>query len=151
MDIIKLNQALAAQVLTLTMETIKECYPKYYPVGAVDFFLKHHELSTIIKDIDEERVYGVMNEGQLLGTISIHQNEIYRLFVLPSYQGQGIGHLLMNFGEGVIAKSFSVGTVDSSLPGKTFYLKRGYREMSYHTILTENGDFLCYDVMEKRF
>ena len=36
---------------------------------------------------------------------------------------------------------------ESSLPAKQIYLKRGYKETEYNLIKTENGDFLCYDVM----
>ena len=38
----------------------------------------------------------------------------------------------------------------ASLPAKPIYKKRGYRETEYHTVQTENGDFLCYDVMEMK-
>lgn len=39
--------------------------------------------------------------------------------------------------------------LDASLPAKRIYRKRGYVDWAYHTIQTENGDFLCYDVMRK--
>ena len=37
--------------------------------------------------------------------------------------------------------------LDASLPAKRIYRKRGYVDAEYHTIQTDSGDFLCYDVM----
>lgn len=39
--------------------------------------------------------------------------------------------------------------LDASLPAKKIYLRRGYREIESHAVLTQNGDYLCYEVMEK--
>lgn len=38
----------------------------------------------------------------------------------------------------------------SSLPAKSMYLKRGYREYRYEIFDTDNGDFLCCDIMKKK-
>jgi hypothetical protein len=37
--------------------------------------------------------------------------------------------------------------IDASFPAKRIYLKRGYKEIEYNIIKTDNGDCLCYDVM----
>ncbi len=37
--------------------------------------------------------------------------------------------------------------MDASLPAKRIYRKRGYKETEYNTVKTDNGDYLCYDVM----
>ena len=60
------------------------------------------------------------------------------------------GTELLNFAERRIFKEYSKVILDASLPGKSLYLERGYRDTEFHTILTGNNDFLCYDVMEKR-
>ena len=36
---------------------------------------------------------------------------------------------------------------DASFPAKRIYKLRGYKEIGYNMIETENGDYLCYDVM----
>ena len=88
-------------VRTITRETIQEIYPHYYPKGAVDFFLSHHNEAGIRQDLEAGSVYLLLNEKQLaLGTVTLKNHEIYR-------------------------------------------------ESAYHIIPTENGDFLCYDVMQK--
>ena len=131
-------------------ETISAIYPRYYPRGAVDFFLSHHNPDAIRQDIEKGLVYLATDEnGRPVGTVTLRKNEILRLFVLPHFQGKGYGKMLLDFAEGMVAKQFDAVIVDASLSAKSLYLKRGYRETAYHQLPTENGDFLCYDVMEK--
>ncbi|MCM1579465.1 MAG: GNAT family N-acetyltransferase, partial [Ruminococcus sp.] len=74
---------------------------------------------------------------------------ICRLFVLPMFQGRGLGSGILKFAEEKISEKYSEILLDSSLPAKGIYLKKGYSEKEYHIIKTENGDKLCYDVMKK--
>ncbi len=67
----------------------------------------------------------------------------------PSGQGCGLGRQLMDFAENMIFGYSKTVRLASSLPAKSMYIKRGYREKEYRKILTDNGDYLCYDVMEK--
>ncbi|WP_313583058.1 GNAT family N-acetyltransferase [Lacrimispora sp.] len=136
-------------VKSITSCTIQTIYPRYYPSGAVDFFLSHHNEDHILDDIDSQRVYVLVNEENALGTVTIRDFEICRLFVLPLYHGKGYGRMLLEFSEQLIAGQFNKIQLDSSLPAKEIYLKRGFKEIASHHIITENGDYLCYDVMEK--
>lgn len=40
----------------ITQKTIKEIYPHYYPKGAVEFFLSHHDEGHIREDIESGQV-----------------------------------------------------------------------------------------------
>lgn len=136
-------------VTELVRETIKAVYPKYYPAGAVDFFLAHHKPENIASDIEAGKVYVLVLDGVIVGTVTIDGNDIARLFVKPSEQGKGHGGRLLDFAENMIFGYSETVRLDSSLPAKSIYIKRGYKEKEYKTICTDNGDFLCYDIMEK--
>lgn len=136
-------------VRAITEQTINSVYPKYYPKGAVDFFLNHHNERNIISDIEKGIVYVLYDNENAVGTVTLRDNEILRLFVLPQFQGKGYGGRLLDFAEDKVAENYSKIIIDASLPAKPIYLKRGYAFSEYHTIETDNGDFLCYDVMEK--
>lgn len=136
-------------VTELVRETIKAVYPKYYPAGAVDFFLAHHKPENIASDIEAGKVYVLVLDGVIVGTVTIDGNDIARLFVKPSEQGKGHGGKLINFAENMIFEYCETVWLDSSLPAKSIYIKRGYKEKEYCKILTDNGDYLCYDVMER--
>ena len=138
-------------VKTITQTTILSVYPKYYPAGAVRFFSEHHSDEKILNDILTGKVYLLETEGGTAGTVTISGNEINRLFVLPGYQGRGYGSQLMDFAEQMIRRESDTVILDASLPAKKMYLLRGYRSTAYQTIETDNGDYLCYDVMERSF
>lgn len=128
----------------------EEVYSRYYPEGAVSFFLFHHNENNIVEDIKQQRVYILETSCGYVGTVTIKGNGICRLFVLPGFQKKGYGRALLDFAEGEILAGEDSVCIDASYPAKGIYLKRGYRETEFHSIETENGDFLCYDVMEKK-
>ena len=131
--------------------TISEIYPHYYPKGAVDFFLTHHSEANIFSDIRLNRVFLCLDAKQnVVGTVTIKTNEICRLFVLPSCQGKGYGTELLDYAEKEISCQYSKIVLDASWPAKKIYLHRGYKDVEFNIIATENSDFLCYDVMEKQ-
>lgn len=137
-------------VKEITEHTISEIYPHYYPKGAVDFFLSHHSEVNICNDIQLQRVYLYSDiEQNVVGTVTIRDNEICRLFVLPLYQGKGYGTEMLNFAEKVISDKYSKIVLAASLCAKNMYLRRGYKDIEYIAISTDCGDFLCYDIMEK--
>ena len=137
------------KITELVRETIKAVYPQYYPAGAVEFFLAHHKPEKIAADIEAGKVYVILQDGIIAGTVTIEGNGIERLFVEPSKQGKGYGGKLLDFAENMIFGYSEKIRLDSSLPAKSIYIKRGYREKEYCKILTDNGDYLCYDIMER--
>ena len=136
-------------VKDITQTTIWSVYPKYYPSGAVQFFFNHHSDDRIRADIVAGIVFLIEVDGTAIGTVTVADNEINRLFVLPDFQRKGYGRELMDFAEEIIRKKHDHIILDASLPAKQIYLKRGYVTAKYNMIETENGDYLCYDVMEK--
>ena len=136
-------------VKDITQTTIWSVYPKYYPSGAVQFFSNHHSDDRIRADIVAGIVFLIEVDGTAIGTVTVADNEINRLIVLPDFQRKGYGRELMDFAEEIIRKKHDYIILDASLPAKQIYLKRGYVTTKYNMIEIENGDYLCYDVMEK--
>lgn len=149
MNIIKAAAKHLEMVQEITCETIKTIYPHYYAKGAVDFFLAHHSSENILRDIQSGIVFLLCEDERMVGTVTIKNNEICRLFVLPQYQKCGYGKALLDFAEQKIAEQYDVIILDASLPAKGIYQKRGFVEMETKVITTENGDLLCYDEMRK--
>lgn len=151
MSIIRADVSDKKTVRYITTETINSIYPRYYPEGAVGFFLSHHNDENIENDIMSGIVYLCFdNENNTVGTVTVKENEICRLFVLPEQQGKGYGNELISFAENEILQKYDKIILHASLPAKAIYLKRGYKEVEFHSIKTENGDYLCYDMMIKQ-
>ena len=134
-------------VCKITRATIKSIYPRYYPAGAVEFFLAHHSDEHIVADISDNKIFVLYEGGAPVGTVTIKANNINRLFILPDYQHKGYGKALLDFAEKKILEVYECVQIDASFPAKRIYLKRGYKEIEYNIIKTDNGDCLCYDVM----
>ncbi|MCM1314867.1 MAG: GNAT family N-acetyltransferase [Alistipes senegalensis] len=138
------------QVITdVVHRTTNEIYPKYYPQGAVEFFLNYHNENSIRQDITDNNVYLLEDDNKFIGTVTVNDNEINRLYVLPKYQGKGYGGFLLEYAEKIVLKSHDEIILSSSFPAKAMYLKRGYKEYKYEIFDTKNGDFLCCDIMKK--
>ena len=147
MNILLADQNNLEDVRNITQTTIRTIYPMYYPGGAVDFFSKHHSDEHIRDDISAGKVY-ILNDGDAtVGTVTISEDSITRLFVLPECQHKGYGKSLLDLAEQKILESFDHVQIDASFPAKRIYKLRGYKEIEYNMIETENGDYLCYDVM----
>lgn len=135
----------------LTRETIGQIYPKYYPQGAVEFFLSHHCDGAILADIRNGAVYlGVDEKDGIVGTVTVKNSEISRLFVLPEQQRKGYGEALLAYAEKLVFAEYPAVTLDASLPAKAMYLKKGYQTAEFHCLPAEKMAFLCYDVMVKQ-
>ena len=140
----------AAAVAAITYQTIQSVYPHYYPAGVVQFFLEHHDMMYIQNDIADGSVFLLSaDDGKQVGTVTLCKNEICRLFVLPEYQGNGYGGMLIDFAEERIRRQYERAELHASLAAKGLYLKRGYYDRDFHQKETYNGDFICIDIMEK--
>ncbi len=149
MEIYQANWDMLSVVTDITQNTIDDRYPRYYPAGAVEFFKQCHKEQHIKKDLEDGDVFLLSVDGNPIATVTVKENHILRLFVLTKFQHRGYGRQLLDFAENRIAQNHAECVVDASFPAKRMYLNRGYVEKAYHTLRTDNGDYLCYDVMVK--
>lgn len=149
-----MNIKLASQeeieiVLHIVHNTVNSIYPNYYPYEVADFFIKHHSLESIKKDIEKGSVYLIMDNDSYVGTGTREGRYIGRVYILPEFQGKGYGAAIVNFIESEIFKEHTSAYLEASLPSYSFYLKNGYKPIEYHRFNVDNNRVLCYYVMEK--
>ena len=150
MEIIKAEIDTFDIIKRITQDTINQVYPHYYPAGVVVFFQEHHNDSNILTDIGQGKVFVVQDKDEYIGTVTIDGNEINRLFVLPQFHKNGYGSKMMDFAEKEIFSKYSKIQLHASLPGKKFYIERGYSAVEYRTKKVCCDDWICIDIMEKR-
>ena len=150
MRIEQASSEMSKTVYRITQETIDAIYPHYYPMGAVAFFKAHHSPEKVEADVRNGLVWLLYEDENPVGTVTISENHILRLFVFPAYQHRGYGRALLDFAEAKVFAEYAEAELDASFPAKRIYLMRGYVERSYHAINTDEGDYLCYDVMVKK-
>lgn len=145
--IIQANSDIALKIYELVQRTIKETYTRYYSEEAVDFFLALHNEESILKDISEGKVYAAVLGDDVIGTGTIDGDRVKRVFVLPEFQGRGMGSLIMDFLEGEIIKDHGAVWLDSSLPAGKFWNGRGYIVKKYAECELENNKVLAFAIM----
>ncbi|WP_242972911.1 GNAT family N-acetyltransferase [Anaeromicrobium sediminis] len=146
------NKSNNDEIHKIVHTTINEIYSKYYPEEVVQFFLDYHSRNNITKALREECILLIEKEGRIIGTGSLLKNEIKRMFILPEYQGNGYGSLLLEELERRAKKEgYDTVVLDSSLAAYSLYEKKGYIPIKYNKIVTPNGQLLCYNEMIKTF
>ena len=136
-------------IYKIVQDTIKEIYPKYYLTEIVDMFCDFHNKENIYKDIENETVYILLENEKIIGTGTIKENHITRVYVLPDYQGNGYGTYIMEQLENEIKKKYSKAQIDASLPACKIYYSRGYRTIDHGVWECTNGVIQIYEIMEK--
>ena len=128
----------AERICYIVQHTKEVVYPDYYTQAVVEFFGRLHSFDNIKIDIEQGRIYGHT------------ENHITRVYVLPEYQGQGFGTLIMDELEKEIFLHFEDCELDASLPACIFYEDRGYKTVKHIKYEIGDGKFMIYEIMKKR-
>jgi GNAT superfamily N-acetyltransferase len=150
MEIKYYTESCFEDVFNIVHKTIEEIYPQYYPRGAVDFFHNHHSKENMNKQLPNEFTLTLYENDKIVGTGTLFKNEIKRFFVLPEYQGNGYGRILLKELEKNVEKDkYDSFVLNSSLSAVEFYRKNGYVYEDYKTIELPDKNYLCYLDMYK--
>lgn len=148
MRIEKANKKDAAEVYALIKESILAVYPSYYSPAVTAWFGNDaHSLGKVASDIAAGCVY-VLRGARICGTVTVREDHIEGLFVLPGFGCRGFGSELLRFAEALIAEKFRVARLESSAPAERFYRERGYQTVREETAQVF-GETLRYPCMEK--
>src|SRR5215212_458176 len=117
----------AASVSALIRRTMRESNSRDYPLERLQPLIDYFSPEKV-RQLGQERVCLVAEIDQLLiGTAALDGAELATFFVLPEYQGQGIGmRLLAAIEEQARMQRITHITVDASLTGAAFYARMGY-------------------------
>ena len=90
-----------------------------------------------------------MKDREIIGTGSRTENHITRVYVLPEYQGQGFGSIIMDELEKEIFKNFDDCVLEASLSACIFYENRGYKTVRHVKEDIGGGKCMVYEIMRK--
>jgi GNAT superfamily N-acetyltransferase len=89
----------------------------------------------ILDFLKRRTVFVAVVEDRIVGTASLDGEVVRTVFILPEYQGRGIGRALMARVElAAITSNVAILAVPSSVTAEPFYAKLGFRAVrdSYH-------------------
>ncbi len=137
------------QVYELVQETIRKVYPKYYLPEIVDMFREYHSREHVLQDITARNTYILWVGDTLVGTGTIQENHITRVYVSPRFQGKGYGTYIMKQLEERIRKNYDTVDIDASLPACRLYQRLGYATVDHGIWECKNGVIQVYEIMKK--
>lgn len=149
MEYIKADIKNLTQVYEIVQKTIKAIYPNYYSREVVDFFCQLHNKDNILKDIMTQSIGILADNKTIVGTGSLIDNHITRVYVLPVHQKKGYGTYIMEYLEREAAHKYTEVYLDASLPAVHLYENRGYQTVEHRKWNVKNGKVLVYEVMKK--
>jgi GNAT superfamily N-acetyltransferase len=117
----------AEAISALIRRTMRESNSRDYPLDRLQPLIDYFSPEKV-RRLGQERVCMVAQiDQQLIGTAALDGTELATFFVLPEYQGQGVGtRLLAAIEEQALIQGITRITVDSSLTGAEFYARMGY-------------------------
>ncbi|MCL5281963.1 MAG: GNAT family N-acetyltransferase [Planctomycetes bacterium] len=134
----------------LVHKTIATCYPGHYGMEAVRFFLDYHNEEAILQDAQKGRTVILDKAGRILGTGTLVEDEIKRVFVDPTFQKQGFGRSIMQqLEEAATWQGTVIVKLDASLPSKAFYDRLGYITLGPAFLPVGNDRRLDFFKMQK--
>lgn len=139
------------RIYEIVQRTIKTVYPKYYLQEIVDMFCEYHSRENILKDIEAENTYILLENDEIIGTGTKKENHITRVYVLPEFQKKGYGTFIMNQLEDAIKKQYDYADIDASLPACNLYAHLGYQTIEHGIWECKNGVIQVYEIMKKQF
>lgn len=149
MELVKATMKEAKGITVLVKKVIETVYPKYYNQEAVDAFLDLHKERNIGGDIILGKVWLLYDKGILVGTGTCDKEHITRVYILPECQGKGYGTYLMDYLEKKVMESYNSISLDTSLPARNFYFKRGYKTIRECEWQVKGKVVTTYEIMEK--
>jgi GNAT superfamily N-acetyltransferase len=137
-------------VKKLIYDTIDIRYSADYPKEAITYFKKYHCKENILKGARDGWTIILRENNRIIGTGTIVDGHIMRVFVNPKFQRRGFGKLIMcKLEEKAISTGVSIVKLDASLPSKKFYDSLGYATCEKTFVKVENGKKLHYYKMNK--
>lgn len=149
MEIRKADTADADVIYSLVQNTINHAYGKYYNADELQFFIDWHSKDAVINDINKGEVYVLTDGAVVLATCTADGSYITRLFVDKAHMRRGCGSFILQFIENQLLEEYGYCLLDTSIPAKEFYLKRGYCVTDKQEVEIKDGVFMQYEVMKK--
>ncbi|MBR6880131.1 MAG: GNAT family N-acetyltransferase [Lachnospiraceae bacterium] len=134
MEIRRFQEQDAKEVSDLIRKTILISNTKDYPKDIMDLLIETETPEHVLQRASWTHFYVVIDSGKIIGCGAIgpfwgkeDESSLFTIFVLPEYQGKGIGRAIIDTLEKdeyfLRAKRIEI---PASITGVPFYLKMGY-------------------------
>jgi len=126
-EIHRATSADAVRLSAMIQRTLRVSNSKDYDQKEIDLLCSIFEPEPVAERIESEHILLCFSGGDLIGTAGLRQDYLRSVFIDPTYQGQGLGKLLVAHVE-EIARQNAIPEImlDSSITAQSFYESLGY-------------------------
>ena len=150
----RFEKADAEAVSAVVCETVRVSNAKDYPPEYIEVLVRQHRPEVIAERAKQGHMYVACDGGRIIGTGTIAgywgsetESILLTVFVLPGYQGKGVGRrIIETLEQDEYGKRANRIEIPASLTGLHFYRHLGY---DYKDGITEPEDGVMYR-LEKR-
>jgi len=134
----------------LIKKVIAECYQTVYNKEILNYFLSFNQPHHILSDARAGKTLLVYYNNEIIASGTILNTNIRRVFVLPEFQKNGIGALMMAELEKV-AKQQNLDFVElyAMKPAIGFYKKLGYESLKTCYCMSQDNTPVAFERMAK--
>jgi N-acetylglutamate synthase-like GNAT family acetyltransferase len=138
-------------ILKLVHSTIDISYHNIYPPEALAAFKNYHSREHIIRDITTGYTVVAERSKEIIGTGSLYEANIIRVFINPFNQQHGLGGLIaLELEKKARLQGLSKLDLSASLVSVNFWKRIGFKMQKKSYLIVENGKKLYYYDMTKR-
>jgi len=121
----------AFEVSSLIRRAVVTRDNRNYTLAQIYSFANHCSVETIISELDKKLTFVCVDDGKIVGTATLKGDEISTVFILPEYQGKGLGKKFMKMLENeAVSKGLSKVKLFAVLSAVSFYEMLGYKSVS---------------------
>jgi GNAT superfamily N-acetyltransferase len=137
-------------VYELIHKTIDTSYRADYSARVIGLFKEFHSRENILEDTKNGCTLVALHSGEIVGTGTLLDAHIRRVFVNSSFQGRGIGTLIANELEKIASNnSVTVLNLAAALGSRTFWESRGFIVQEEIFAPVREDIVIHYYIMEK--
>ena len=137
-------------VWALVQHTICVSYRPDYSPEAIRFFQDYHPREKILDDAANGMILVAEHEQEIVGTGTIREAHIRRVFIHPSRQSLGIGSLIASELETrAIRNGWTTVDLSSAIGSRTFWELRGFYVSQEHFRPVDDNLVIHYYTMTK--
>lgn len=137
-------------VFELVRNTLQVSYHDVYPVEAINYFEEYHSFENISKDAAQGYTVVAVINNDIVGTCTLLDSNIRRVFIRQEHQNKGIGKLVARKLEirAILNKRARV-NLSASPVSREFWESLGFKVQKHEYGVVKNGKILEYYEMEK--
>jgi GNAT superfamily N-acetyltransferase len=139
-------------VCQLIIDSIDDAYPGVYAPEAIDFFKDYHKKENILNDAASGYTIIAERHKKIVGTGTLIDHNIRRVYVVPKCQRKGIGKLIIRELERMTSiKGIPSLDISASVNSQKFWGKVGFKVQDDYLMPLKNDQTLRFIEMVKKY